>query len=74
MDADVLEKYREAGRVLAAVLKEAAPKVEVGVSLLEVAEFVEDSIRSKGALPAFPCNISLDKQLHYRPLPRCSRL
>jgi methionyl aminopeptidase len=70
MDADVLEKYKKAGRVLAAVLKEAAPKVEVGVSLLEVAEFVEDSIRSKGALPAFPCNISLDRAAaHYTPSP-----
>ncbi len=68
MDADVLEKYRKAGRVLAEVLKEAAPKVEVGMTLLEVAEFVEGSIVSKGAKPAFPCNISLDRAAaHYTP-------
>ncbi len=68
MDADVLEKYRKAGRVLAEVLKEAAPKVEVGVPLLDVAELVERSIISKGAKPAFPCNISLDRAAaHYTP-------
>ena len=70
MDAEVLEKYREAGRVLAAVMKEAAPKIEVGASLLDVAEFVEESIILKGAKPAFPCNISLDRAAaHYTPSP-----
>lgn len=68
MDAEVLDKYIKAGQVLAKVLKEAAPKVEVGVPLLEVAEFVEGSIISKGAKPAFPCNISLDRAAaHYTP-------
>lgn len=68
MDAEVLEKYIKAGRILAEVLKEAAPKVEVGVRLLEVAEFVEGLIISKGAKPAFPCNISLDRAAaHYTP-------
>ncbi len=68
MDAEVLEKYRKAGQVLAEVLKEAVPKVEVGVPLLDVAEFVEGSIITKGAKPAFPCNISLDRAAaHYTP-------
>jgi methionyl aminopeptidase len=68
MDAEVLEKYIKAGQILAEVLKEAAPKVDVGVSLLDVAEFVEGSIISKGAKPAFPCNISLDRAAaHYTP-------
>ena len=70
MEAEMLEKYRKAGRILAEVLKEARPKVEVGSSLLEVAEFVEGAIRSKGAKPAFPCNISLDRNAaHYTPTP-----
>jgi methionyl aminopeptidase len=70
MDADMLEKYRKAGRVLSEVLEEAGPKVQVGVPLLEVAEFVEDSIISRGAKPAFPCNISLDRSAaHYTPSP-----
>ncbi len=68
MDAEVLEKYRKAGQVLAEVLKDAAQKVDVGVPLLDVAEFVEGSIIAKGAKPAFPCNISLDRAAaHYTP-------
>lgn len=71
MQAEVLEKYRKAGQILAEVLQEARPKVEVGASLLEVANFVEDLIRSKGAAPAFPCNISLDRNAaHYTPGPK----
>jgi methionyl aminopeptidase len=70
MDADVLESYRKAGEILAAVLAEARPKVRVGVPLLEVAEFVEGAIISRGAQPAFPCNISLDRMAaHYTPSP-----
>jgi methionyl aminopeptidase len=68
MEAELLEKYRKAGRILAEVLREAGPKVEVGVTLLEVADFVETLIRSRGAEPAFPCNISLDRNAaHYTP-------
>ncbi len=70
MEAELLENYRKAGRILAEVLREAEPKVEVGVTLLEVADFVETLIRSKGAEPAFPCNISLDRNAaHYTPGP-----
>ena len=53
MDAEILENYRKAGRILAQVLEEARPRVDVGVPLLEVAEFVEEAIRSKGGQP-FP--------------------
>ena len=70
MEEDVLEKYRKAGRILAEVMKEARPKINVGVPLIEIAEFVEGSIRSKGCQPAFPCNISLDRAAaHYTPKP-----
>lgn len=71
MDAEILEKYRSAGRILAEVLAEARPKIETGASLLDVANFVEDAIRSKGGQPAFPCNISLDRNAaHYTPSPK----
>ncbi|HOT06132.1 MAG: Methionine aminopeptidase [Methanosaeta sp. PtaB.Bin039] len=67
MDAD---KYRVAGRILSKVLREAAPKIQVGVALLEVAEEVERSIRDAGASPAFPCNISRGREAaHYTPAP-----
>ena len=70
MDAEILEKYRRAGRILAEVLAEARPRIVVGASLLDVANFVEDAIRSRGAKPAFPCNISLDRNAaHYTPSP-----
>ncbi|MCX6677170.1 MAG: type II methionyl aminopeptidase [Methanothrix sp.] len=70
MEAEILEKYRRAGRILAEVLAEARPRVVVGASLLDVANFVEDAIRSRGAKPAFPCNISLDRNAaHYTPSP-----
>ncbi len=70
MDEAVLEKYRQAGRILSQVLEEARSIVDVGVSLLEVAEAVEASIYRLGGKPAFPCNISLDRiAAHYTPSP-----
>ena len=70
METEILENYRKAGRILAEVLAEAGPRVELGASLLDVANFVEDAIRSRGAKPAFPCNISLDRNAaHYTPSP-----
>jgi methionyl aminopeptidase len=58
----VLDKYRKAGKILAEVRGEAIAKVKEGVLLLEVAEFVEKSIRERGGEPAFPCNISLNEE------------
>ena len=70
METEILDNYRKAGRILAEVLAKAGPRVELGASLLDVANFVEDEIRSKGAKPAFPCNISLDRNAaHYTPSP-----
>ena len=71
MDPVVLEKYRKAGEILAHVMQEAKAKIAEDVTLLEIAELVEGCIRSKGAEPAFPCNISLDRAAaHYTPSPR----
>ncbi len=64
----VLDKYRAAGRILVEVKEGALEKVKEGALLLEVAEFVERSIREKGGEPAFPCNISLnDEAAHATP-------
>jgi methionyl aminopeptidase len=57
-----LDKYRSAGRILAEVREDAIERIKEGVSLLEVAEFVENSIREKGGEPAFPCNISRNEE------------
>ncbi len=61
MDAEVLEKYRKAGDILARVRDEASSMIDVGVSILEVANFVEEKTRDLGGEPAFPCNISRDR-------------
>ncbi|MGV8175257.1 MAG: type II methionyl aminopeptidase [Methanothrix sp.] len=70
MEAEIIEKYRKAGRILSEVLAEAGPRVKTGALLLDVAEFVEDAIKIRGGQPAFPCNISLDRiAAHYTPSP-----
>jgi methionyl aminopeptidase len=62
LDDEKYEKHREAGEILAEVRDEAAQKVEVGASHLEVAEWAEDRIRELGGEPAFPVNISIDEE------------
>jgi methionyl aminopeptidase len=74
MDPEVLNKYREAGRILSAVIAEVKPRVGPDVPLLEIAELVEGGIRARGGEPAFPCNISLDRAAaHYTPAPGDTR-
>ncbi|MGM0397685.1 MAG: type II methionyl aminopeptidase [Halobacteriota archaeon] len=62
LSAEQYEQYREAGEILETVLAEAADRVEVGASHLEVAEFAEDRIEELGGAPAFPVNISIDEE------------
>lgn len=70
MDEDALLKHRAAGNILSAVMADAASRIAVGVQLIEIAELVEGGIRARGAQPAFPCNISRDRQAaHYTPAP-----
>jgi methionyl aminopeptidase len=71
MDAEVLEKYRKAGDILVRVRDEASSMIDVGVSILEVANFVEEKTRDLGGEPAFPCNISRDRvAAHDTPRPQ----
>ena len=62
LDAEQYEKHREAGEILAEVRNEAAKRVEVGASHLEIAEWAEERIRELGGQPAFPVNISIDEE------------
>jgi len=62
LDAEQYEKHREAGEILAEVRNEAAARVEVGASHLELAEWAEERIRELGGQPAFPVNISIDEE------------
>lgn len=67
-EGEVLEQYRAAGRILASVKEAVLPRIKAGARLLEVAEFVETSIRDKGGEPAFPCNLSRnDEAAHATP-------
>ena len=61
-EAEQYEKCREAGEILAQVRDEAAKRVEIGASHLEIAEWAEDKIRELGGEPAFPVNISIDEE------------
>ena len=70
LEDEQYEKHREAGRILARVRDEAAERVEVGASHLELAEWAEDRIRELGGDPAFPVNISIDEEAaHATPSP-----
>ena len=62
LTAEKYEKHRQAGEILAEVRDEAAERVEVGVSHLDVAQWAEDRIRELGGEPAFPVNISIDEE------------
>jgi len=69
MDADVLEKLRAAGRVSREARDRAIEATVEGALLLDVAETVEDLMRTRGAQPAFPTCISLDDiAAHYSPI------
>ncbi len=64
-----IEHYKRAGAIAADVMKEALPRIEAGMKLVDLARFVEDLIVERGGKPAFPCNISVnDIAAHYSPL------
>jgi methionyl aminopeptidase len=70
LTSEQYEKHREAGEILAQVREEAADRVEVGASHLELAEWTEERIRELGGEPAFPVNISIDQEAaHATPAP-----
>lgn len=68
IDDDVIEKYREAGRVNAEAAMYARTLVKPGESVLEIVNAIESFILDKGAGLSFPVNISLDDcAAHYSP-------
>lgn len=65
---DMYDKHREAGKILQQVMSETTEMVDVGESILEVAEHAENRCRELGGEPAFPCNISInDEAAHATP-------
>lgn len=69
-----LELWRKAGKVGALALATGVSMARPGQSLIDIAEEVEKVIRTEGALPSFPVNLSIDVQAaHYTPSPEDGR-
>jgi methionyl aminopeptidase len=65
-----LDRWREAARIAARARELGVSLAVPGARLAEVAEAVEGFIRSKGAQPAFPTNLSRnDQAAHFTPAP-----
>ena len=62
------EKTIKAGKILSSVREQARSWVKPGVKLEELADKIESAIRSKGAEPAFPANLSVNNSAaHFTP-------
>ncbi|WP_324735901.1 type II methionyl aminopeptidase [Thermococcus sp. SY098] len=63
-----IEKLIKAGEIAKQVREEVIKLIKPGVSLYEIAEFVEKRIVELEGKPAFPCNLSLNElAAHYTP-------
>ena len=66
---DKLQCYTKAGKILADALNYAITITEPGKKLIDIAEEVENRIKSNSAEPAFPFNISINEiAAHYSPI------
>ncbi len=61
MEKIVLDNYKSAGKIAAEVREEVLKIIKPGLGLLELANFIENSIREKGGQLAFPVNISINE-------------
>ena len=61
-----LECYQQAGKIAAEVRENARKKYHIGSTLFQICESIESEVRTRGAAPAFPVNVSLnDIAAHY---------
>jgi len=68
LTAEQVEDLKKAGAIAAHALQLGMDMVADNVKLFDVAQEVESYIRSKGAKPAFPCNLSINEvAAHYTP-------
>lgn len=66
--AHMLESFRKAGKIAGKVAQDSKMLINPGETLTDVAESVEKMIFESGAMPGFPCNISInDTAAHYTP-------
>jgi len=66
VDGKELEKYMRAGEIAFEAKKLAEKIVRPGTPILKIAEEIEELIRSRGAAPAFPTNISINHVAAHR--------
>jgi methionyl aminopeptidase len=68
MDDEIREKYMKAGEIAAIARDKGVEKVKKGVTLLEVATYIESLITSQNGQPAFPVNIARNQiAAHFTP-------
>jgi methionyl aminopeptidase len=61
-----LECYQQAGKIASEVRENARKKYHIGSTLFQICESIESEVRTRGAAPAFPVNVSLnDIAAHY---------
>jgi methionyl aminopeptidase len=61
MNEEIFEKYREAGRIAATILRKGAEDIREGASYLELVDSIEARVHEEGAALAFPLNVSLNE-------------
>lgn len=62
----MIEMYEKAGEIVSKVRQMAVNYVKDDLKVLELVEFVEGEIKSRGGFPAFPCNVSINEvTAHY---------
>jgi len=63
---EIMDKYHRAGEIAAQVREEMKRTTKEEMLILQICEKAEDMIRSLGAKPAFPCNVSVNEvAAHY---------
>ena len=68
MEQEIINKYKEAGKIAKIVRDEGKSLVKPGVKIIDIAESVEKRIHELGGVPAWPLNISINEiAAHYSP-------
>jgi methionyl aminopeptidase len=66
MDKEELAKFKLSGKILRETREEMKLFVKENMTIIDVCEKVEGTIRKKGGKPAFPCNVSINEiAAHY---------
>ena len=74
LDAEALKKLKLSGKILRETREEMKSYVREGMPIIDVSEKAENLIRQKGAMPAFPCNVSANEiAAHYTSPPNDTR-